>query len=275
MDRERLNSFIGITAKNVAAFIGSMLVEIESRYLWPFDLNSARQLLGHDFSTEKNPYQQTIKLKALLVGKLATSKDFDGGTEYAEYFVQEWGRIGGHNNLRALLEPFYDQRNVDLEQLTLVRSFEGISSWSKYLSLLNSDAAIYDSRVAYSINVINYLGGTTDLFFPMPAGRSPRLSLLDIETLFLLSKLAIDRNFVSDEDSEHKQISARLKKKYQLEKTQTYLLYLELIAEVCVLLNIPKNEHFKIEMLLFALPPGEVFKSLIDAQSESNVAKKR
>lgn len=268
MEEKLIDSYLEDTAKNISTFIKPFLDDIENKYLWKFDLGMAKQLLGYDFATEKNAYQQTVKLKALLVEKLAASQDFGSGYKYGEYFVEIWGGVRTNKALKEKLEPFYDQRTVKLDQLGLAQTLKGVSSWSKYLSLLNTDAAIYDSRVAYSINAINYIKGNRIIMFPMPDGRSPRLSLVDIESLFLLSQLSAGRNFITDEDFEHRQISARVKKKYYLDETVAYRQYLKMIGEVCTQLNLPKSDHFKIEMLLFALAPSDIFKALIKAAAK-------
>lgn len=254
--------FLGKTAENIANYLCPYVTDIEKEYNWQFKAEKIPTVIQYDFSCLPSWYQKTVKLKELLVEKLNAYETFDQRYPLGEYFVVIWGGVGTNKKLRELLK-IYDEN----QDISSIKTLDGVSSWSKYLSLRNPKASIYDSRVAYAINTINYLKGDTDYFFPMPDGRSPKLSLLDIETLFLVSKLNSDKEFITSEDKKHRQISSRVKKKYYLPESRTYLEYLNLLKKTADIIGIGKNETFKVEMLLFALAPGAIFESLIEKQS--------
>jgi hypothetical protein len=260
---EAIHAFIDTTATNVAKFIEPFIVDIESRYSWEFKNETAQVILDFDFSIFPNAYQRTIHLKSMLSEKILESNDFGSSFIYGEYFVKDWGGVKTNKTLQDKLEPFFQWRGCPIDTSKLPRTLDGVSSWSKYLSLICDDAAIYDSRVAYAINTINYLSKNCSLFFPMPAGRSPRLNIVDIETLFVLGHISNEESFITNEDLAHRQVSSRLKKKYYLPEAQTYALYLQLLQKITKILNLKSEEHFKIEILLFALAPNEIFKNLI------------
>ena len=262
---EKIEYFIKCTARSIAGFLHPFVSKIEEKYTWGFKQDTAIKLLDYDFTREPNAYQRTIKLKTLLSEKIENAQNFNDSYRYGEYFVKDWGMVKTNKFLKEKLTPFYDLKGKSLEQVNLPNKLDSISSWSKYLSLLCDWAAIYDSRVAYSINAINYIAGNRSLFFPMPDGRSPRLNIVDIESLFVLDKIKNNDSFITDKDFNHRQIASRLKKKYYLQEECTYKTYLNLVYQVAVKLDLNPDEHFKIEMLLFALAPNEVFKSLINS----------
>ena len=68
--------------------------------------------------------------------------------------------------------------------------FKKISSWSKWLSVVCPKwACIYDTRIAYSLNAINYISGAEHKIFPIPEGRNTQINILDVATLLLSRKL--------------------------------------------------------------------------------------
>jgi len=262
-------TFIQTTANNVTEFLRPFVGEIERHYIWPEKKttlwNEAEKLLGHEFPSQENDYKKTIKLKMLLVTAINESGSFESSYRYGEFFVIKWGGVSTNKELKEKLKPFYLVKDKGLDAFKLTKKLNGVSSWSKYLSLLNRKAAIYDSRVAYSLNTINFIAGNGEYFFPMPEGRSPRLQIIDIETLFVMRNLAAQRDLVTDEDFKHRQISARLKRKYQVGEDQTYRSYLDVLAKVAEQLDLADKETFQIEMLLFAFAPTKVLKSLLDS----------
>lgn len=253
--------FLLVTAKNLSEFLSPYVEDIENQYNWKFKPKEVPSTIKFDFAALPTWYQRTVKLKDLLIDVLNACHSFETRFPFGEYFVVKWGGVSTNKGLKERLSR-YDQ----VDDMSTIRTFKGISSWSKYLSLRNQEAAIYDSRVAYAINTINYLKGYTNNFFPMPDGRSPKLNLLDIETLFLISKLKSHNAFVTPEDIRHRQIARRIKKKYYLPEDIAYIAYLQLLHKVAEKLKLEKSEKFKIEMLLFALAPGAIFEELINKQ---------
>jgi hypothetical protein len=251
--------FLDKTAENIACFLGEYLVHIEDHYDWSFNTDMVPRCIDFDFDSLRNWYEKTVRLKSLIAEQINSYQNFDERFPLGEYFVATWGGVGTNKKLKEkLLE--YDQVN----DFNNIKTLAGVSSWSKYLSLRNSEAAIYDSRVAYAINAINYLKDYTDNFFPLPEGRSPKLNLLDLETLFLLSKLREHDEFISKEDKTHRHIASRIKKRYYLPEEITYRAYLELLNRAAKILCLSNDEKYKIEMLLFALAPTIVFNALIN-----------
>lgn len=241
------------TCLNVASYLERFIGDIENHYSWPFNLDKAYGFTHYDFTDEKNWYQKTKVLKTVLQTKLNNSEGFSDEVDIARFFIKDWGGVRiQESQLLELVSKYSAFKGSDSRKASEL-NIQGVSSWSKYLSLICNWAPIYDSRVAYSINTINFLAGNTDIFFKMVEGRSSRLKLLDISTLFLQEKLR--DGSVQLSDFEHKQFASKLLKNFTTKNEDTYLLYTKLVLDVATKLNASFHD---IEMLLFALAPKNI-----------------
>ncbi|SEK75362.1 hypothetical protein SAMN05216262_102278 [Colwellia chukchiensis] len=241
------------TSINVANYLEPYVKNVEKHYHWSFDEAKASQFTGYDFSGEKNYYQKTKVLKTVLQEKLNSQTSFESEVALARYFIKDWGGVKIQETpLRELVSYYANFKGKDSNAAAQL-NIKGVSSWSKYLSLICDWAPIYDSRVAYSLNTINFMSGHTDIFFQMVEGRSSRLKLLDINTLFLQEKLKNGSLVISD--FEHKQFASKLVKKYTTSNNETYAIYVKLIADIANNLSATTTD---IEMLLFALAPKDI-----------------
>ena len=245
----------------LANYLQPYIKDIHKHYEWSFDEAKAKLLTGRNYSVFPDWYSKTVQLKQDLRAMLEASTNTDTRFHIARYYIEDWGRVSTNKSLRVVIDALSERlvrSNSDFHNIPL----KGVSSWSKYLCLCCDRAAIYDSRVAYSINAIRYMAGDADQFFPIPEGRRPRLTLIDIETLFVVSLLksgALDL----EKDFRHRQFSARAKKRFHIDDNQTYSVYLQLLDDTAKALGLPRDEFYKVEMLLFALAPGKVLADLI------------
>ena len=123
-----------------------------------------------------------------------------------------------------------------------------------HLSIIAPDwACIYDARVAYSLNVINYISGSNYQIFTIPSGRNTKITLLNIETLLLASKIQrSDTNLPKE-----------IKRKYYFSKAETYRIYINLINELHDELWEPNDPIQYTEMLLFAIADNYAYQDLL------------
>jgi hypothetical protein len=241
------------TSDCVSEYLEGYVKNVEEHYLWSFNEEKASKFTGYDFSSEKNWYQKTKKLKEILQEKLNTQDTYESKIDIARYFIKDWGGVRIQETpLRELVSTYSSFKGTDIKS-ALQLSIKGVSSWSKYLSLICDWAPIYDSRVAYSLNTINFISGNTDIFYQMVEGRSSRLKLLDINTLFLQEKLK--NGSISISEFEHKQFASKLLKKYTTTNDKTYSIYVKLISDIANNLSTTTTD---IEMLLFALAPKQI-----------------
>jgi hypothetical protein len=246
---------------SIARYLEPLIPEIEYHYQWSFNVSTAIDIVGTTFSDCKNWYEKTLRLKSSLRKMLAECSSLEQRVDIADYFIGDWGHVPTNESLTSLIDRFTGLVANGAGSFASV-DLNGVSSWSKYISLCCDWAAIYDSRVAYSINAIRYMSGQTDQFFPIPPGRSPRLNLIDIETLFISSR--IKAGVFKADHLGHRQFSALAKREFHVAKTETYVRYIDLLKEITAQLGLSANEFFKVEMLLFALAPGRVLFDLVE-----------
>jgi len=260
--REKYEPFIETTAENIAHYLAPFIDQVDSLYTWgetAVNANFVRDNVDFDFNTLSSNYEKTVQLKSKLQDLLKNASTFDERYPIGEYFVRDWGGVKTNKNLKETLAAFND-----LSSPYGIGTLEGISTWSKYLSLLHDNAHIYDSRVAYAINAINYISGTSDYVFSSPDSRNAKLGLIDIETLFVVAKLTTSEEFLSKDILKHRQVASKTKRELYLPESITYDVYLDLLSRTEVKMNLSEGEAFKVEMLLFCLAPQNIFESLID-----------
>ena len=247
------------TIQSLSNYLRQYVHQIPACYDWPFDESKASVTAGINFDDNSNWLEKSKALKMALKDKIFMATTIEEKQAVANYYVKSWGRVNiGDEKLNGLVQVLSDKED-QLEENLEALGMDNVSSWSKYLSLVFDWAPIYDSRVAYSINAINYLGGNTDLFFRIPEGRSSRLALLDIKTLFVQQKLK--DGSINLNDFEHRQFPSRLQKSYWTNNRNTYSLYVKLIHAVAKELEVNIDD---IEMLLFSLAPNQILKDLLD-----------
>ena len=261
-NRPDLSHFIETTADRVASYLEKHIGKIEELYEWGGatnkNLKTCKAINGFDFDTLPSDFEKTIKLRELFEQHIQNCEDFEDRYETGSIFIRDWGGVRNQNDkdLKATLKKF-----DEMGDLLSIQEFKGISSWSKYLSIRRpKEAAIYDFRVAYSINAINLLNNETAFMFPMPNSRSSRLGLLCLESLFVQSNMMNAPNFVSRADLDLPKFAATIKKRFCISDKEAYSTYLKLLKQVVKKLepNLPDVDILKIEMLLFALAPKNI-----------------
>lgn len=208
---DKYESFIEATTKNISTYLSPYMEQLDKLYTWgdkAVEHNFVRENIAFDFSTLSSNFERTVQLKTSLQEMLKNTSSFGERYFIGEYFVVTWGGVRTNGDLKGLLAS-YD----DLESPYGIKTLDKISSWSKYLSLKHEEAHIYDSRVAYAINAINFIYGNKDFFFQIPAGRSAKIGLLDIETLFMIEKIRANESFLASNALKHRQVASKTKKR--------------------------------------------------------------
>ncbi|NWA84292.1 hypothetical protein [Pseudomonas sp. D2002] len=256
------------TCVHIARYLRPLLKDIETHYTWSFDEKIAEKISGVAFSKDENPLHKTAKLKHALGKKLRESQEQKLHYDIGKYIITTWGKITNHKALDEIIASTRKRAMGGRENFKSV-PLTGVSSWSKYLSLLHSWAPVYDSRVAYAINAINLISGNTTLFYAIPNGRGSRLTLIDIETFFVIPLLANKK--ITVQDLQHSQFSAKSKEQFHIRPENTYDQYCKLLEAVALELKdeIPQSltpylsPSQIIEALLFAIAPTKVLADLI------------
>jgi hypothetical protein len=194
------------------------------------------QLLGTGFDHrlyDNDRARQNVELKHHL-SRHWQGADHAEKMRLANWIVFKWGRI--RRNRPMTLLGYINQVDAAIPATPLY----GIASYSKILAMKDPvNHAIYDSRVAVSLNALQlllrdhgHLGPSDLIAFPVPTGRSPAIT----QFADAVSPAALGRVGFTN-----------------LHKDETYDTYLALLREVAGTLGRPIID---VEMFLYAMAPA-------------------
>ena len=242
----------------IAEYLSKYMSRIDDLYTWPFKEEIPRKEFGFIFSG-KTAFQKTLELKQQISKAAEGVSSEEEKDRLATYFIKDWGRITKISDVREIVSRF----NSVAFSKALCKAdfgFKKISSWSKWLSVVCPKwACIYDTRVAYSLNAINYISGAKHKIFPMPEGRNTQLNILDVATLLLSRKLSVADSI------EPKAI----RKRHFVSESAVYETYTEVIHKVHSLLWGSSAPCQFSEMLLFSLADKHIYEDLFGVVSRA------
>lgn len=240
----------------IAEYLSKYVSRIDELYRWSFKEEIPRREFGFSFSG-KTVFQKTLELKWQISEAVKNAPAEEEKERLATYFIKDWGGIAKISDAREIVSRF----NPVAFSEALCRAdfgFKKISSWSKWLSVVCPKwACIYDTRVAYSLNAINYISGSKHKIFPMPDGRNTQINILDVTTLLLSRKLSVA------DSSEPKAI----RKSHFVSESAAYETYTEVIHNVHSLLWGSSAPCQFSEMLLFSLADTHIYEDLFGVVS--------
>ena len=142
------------------------LNQIQSGYKWDFTTNK------FPISYKKkstNDYQNSLDLREFIHQKVKFKSEFSD--EFQVWYVKEWGGVKSNKTLT------FDDYLISSSEELINRGQKGVASWSKMLSVRDpSKYAIYDARVAVSLNTISLLfSEESNLFFPQLSSRNNKI----------------------------------------------------------------------------------------------------
>jgi len=227
--------------------------QLPDLYKWNPDEKILKDRFGIDTSKCVTALEKNVYLKSELTKNVQNNGLKENKVIIANYIIKDWGGIHRFDKGDEVVKDF-QQIEFSRTMPNYQFDYTGISSWSKYLSIIAPNwACIYDARVAYSLNVINYISGSNHRIFPVPSGRNSKITLLDIQTLLLASKIQ-----EPDTDS-----PKEIKRKYYISKREVYRIYTNLINELHGELWEPTDPIQYTEMLLFAISDNYVYRDLL------------
>ena len=225
-------------------------INLKERFDFNFDINDkifsskeTEQLL-----TDKNPFDQNVRLKWILSEKYKTNKE----QNFIDFWiVNNWGGIRGFKpNERNIEKVRRFKKQLEKRKLSL-DCFSTISSLSKISSFIEPENfVIYDSRVIYTLNWLILTCENQTRFkkkyFPMPSGRNKIIANFDMNTIVNISHIS---EYVENTELYVSQQNAYFEF-CDFIKTNTKLIYGE------------NAKPYELEMLLFTLADKEIFKDL-------------
>lgn len=236
--------------KLISEYLASRKSSISTIYTWKFVESIPLNLFGVSV-TGSTWYEKTISLKQSL--RIYIRGKRDDQEKVAQYFIKDWGGIKRFSKSKEVVGQFNTLAETSAMPANFKPKFSSVSSWSKWASLVcPAWACIYDARVAYSINAINLLNGGGHKIFPTPDGRNTRLSLIDVSTLLLSTKISpIDSSNPKD-----------IEKKYFVPKEDAYIQYVNIVKAVSNSLWGDYGHIHEVEMLLFALADTDIYEDV-------------
>ena len=252
--------------KLVAEYLRPWKDKLPTLYSWDFDQGRATREFGLSFGGATS-FDRTLELKS---GLRQLVRDTDCHSEHervATYFVKVWGGITRFSKVDETLSLLSHMKGSAAPPMAYTFPFKMISSWSKWASIVCPHwACIYDARVAYSLNAINYLAGAKHPIFPMPEGRNSRLKMLDVVTLLLSERLGHSQpNFHGASDPK------TIRKNYFIPEKCAYAAYVSLVSKVSQDLWGDSSRIHEVEMLLFSLADASIYADVFNRLSNSTV----
>jgi hypothetical protein len=152
------------------SFAESNLPTLPQVYTWKLNASVLQQSFGLTLAGT-NGYERTRELKRKLAQAWASSPP-PRRTELADYAVRVWGGVRG--NAAKTLQGYVDV----VSQGEVPATHKGIASWSKVAAFSDPERhAIFDARVSFSLNAIQWLAKDEApcWWFPKLPGRNTHL----------------------------------------------------------------------------------------------------
>lgn len=153
--------------KTLNAYLLEHFNQVKCSYKWPFS-TKAFPLPYTKNST--NDYQNSLDLREFIHQKIKAKSE--KSIDLQIWYVKDWG--GVRTNRESTFEEYL---HTPSEDLIRKKGEKGIASWSKLLSLRDpSTFAIYDARVAMSLNTISLIcSSKSNTFFPQLPSRNKKI----------------------------------------------------------------------------------------------------
>lgn len=238
----------------------------------------------------KGGFKETIQLREAVSQQVNALKEDDPDRRakliiLADFVIRGWGALGG--NKSDTIEKYVNRftgNGVSVDEIHSYQDlleavkpmakgqlfkFDGVASWSKWLSFVWSDwALIYDARIAFALNAIHFIQSVDAPVLPEPDGRNALLKQFNAQSTAALSRLALASN-QSDDVKVEIETAADIKKMMSsavVRKADTYIYYLEIMTHAHKQLW-PNPEDVSLlhtEMLLFMLSVEDVVKDFAE-----------
>jgi len=177
-------------------------------------------------------YEKNVSLK-LLLSKKFDENDLDINS-ISKWIIMSWGGI-------KTLSKRIDDYIYHVETKSYPDYLNGVASYSKLFAMFYPrEFAIYDARVAVSLNIIQLLSEEKDaVFFPYLSGRNK-----------VTGDQTSGRGFSNINDFKKNQIEATSQKHWEfIKQKDVYKIYNETLIDLC---EENKWDLWDVEMLLFA-----------------------
>lgn len=228
----------------------SKQIDLKVRFDFNFDITDKifNSVETEQLSTNKNPFDQNVRLKSILSEKYKANTD----QNFIDFWiVNNWGGIRGFKpNERNIEKVQKFKKQLEKRKLSL-DCFSTISSLSKISSFLDPENfVIYDSRVIYTLNWLiltcENQNGFKEKYFPMPSGRNKVIADFDMKTILNVSHIS---EYIENTE-------------LYVSQQYAYFKFCEFIKTNTELIYGKNSKPYELEMLLFTLADKEIFEDL-------------
>ncbi|MGD0662048.1 MAG: hypothetical protein ABSD38_28660 [Syntrophorhabdales bacterium] len=176
-----------------------------------------------------SPYAQNTALKIQLSNLYSTADDHTK-QEITRYYIVNWGGIRRNTEEKIRLYA------LDAPASLIARGSRGIASWSKALCIrCPSEYAIYDARVALSLNCLQITGPVSPpVGFPLLLGQN---KLINLGSRMVLRHASVHSWAVARENRFYQQYNSILSSAAQFLDVKLYTLEMLLFAKTLELLK--------------------------------------
>lgn len=178
------------------------------------------------------------------------------------WIISKWGGI------RNIKDDIFSTANENYNNLIKQQGveFNRIASWSKYLTIKDPEKfAIYDTRIAYTLNVLKIIFDLDYKYYPMPTrGRNTILNAFMMDTVINFLE-AIRKGRTAEEQVKCKDDRFR--------EATCYIEYISLLKIMHDLLFANENNIrlFRVESILFAISVDIIPDVLLEKFREINI----
>ena len=173
--------------KTLNAYLLENVNQITLNYQWNF---STKNFPISYTKKSTNHYRNSLDLREFIHKEIKSKSQISDDLQ--TWYVKDWG--GVKTNRKSTFDEYLESPSEDL----IKRGDKGIASWSKMLSVRDPTIfAIYDARVAISLNTISLLNSSeSNLFFPQLSSRNKKI----VAAQNLIQNFAIYKSLKHDED---------------------------------------------------------------------------
>ena len=256
------DEYVEKSASNIVTFLTENPFN-DDLFDWTWTVSDEVAEILHEYQIDAGKMggiDNAIRVKRSIRNKINQNISAEERNCLLRWYVIEYGGVRANSNLDDSIFDVEElaHRGVVNEIASNV-TLDGVSTETKCLTLFNENLPIYDSRVCFALNVINYVYGYRDWFAKSPEGRNASIGLFDIREKFLLANRIRLQEVIEELSGGHKQRAARAVEPILVPPERVYYLWCQIVGRVSEILretkNIERASIDEIEIMLFTMAP--------------------
>lgn len=262
-------SFVEETARNLKETYLQAGEDRDKRFVWAWRMSEpVADLLDGFEPGDMQGAEDARRVKRAARTWLSAAPPLRDRRTLLTWFVRDFGGVRTGDEALPVAIAYAEELSQQGTAAAATQvPLERISTISKCLTLLDAELPIYDSRVGFSLNAINWLAGTLGRYLPCPIGRNASLDLIDLRTLHLMARPENAAGASAALGTGHRSRARHALATFTLPEEATYRIYRETLAHASELLH-GDGEVVSIddlEMFLFASAEPYLVQEVLNA----------